>query len=85
MRKKTKNTIVPLYANKHYGADHHIWDNNGTWWVHFSIARARGRSKRMRLSLHTKSRSLARERRDLVMKSTPEKIKALCQKWRSAR
>ena len=43
---KTKNSIVPLYANKHYGPDHHIWDNNGTWWAHFSLQRARGRAKR---------------------------------------
>jgi|688.fasta_scaffold99955_6 hypothetical protein len=85
MRKKAKNTIVPLYANKRYGADHHIWDNNGTWWVHFSITRTRGRAKRVRLSLHTKNRKLARERRDLVMKCAPDKIKALCHKWRLER
>ena len=77
--------ILPLYANKHYGPDHHIWNNNGSWWAHFSISRLRGRSKRVRVSLHTKSRKVARERRDQLMKAKPEQIKALQKKWRASR
>jgi hypothetical protein len=22
--------VFPLYKHKHYGPDHHLWDNNGT-------------------------------------------------------
>ncbi|MBU3665775.1 MAG: hypothetical protein FGM15_07860 [Chthoniobacterales bacterium] len=80
---KTKNSIVPLYANKHYGADHHMWDNNGTWWAHFSLQRARGRAKRVRISLCTHNRKLARERRDQVLKASPEKLAKLRKSWRA--
>lgn len=77
--------IVPLSRHRHYGPDHHIWDNNGTWWMHFSLERRRGPARRVRLSLHTASRKIARERRDLLMKATPERAKALLQKWRLQR
>lgn len=73
--------IVPLYANKHYGPDHHIWNNNGIWWVHFSVTRRRGRSKRVRLSLGTKSKAEARRRRDQIMKSRPERVASVRAGW----
>lgn len=75
--------IFPLYTYKHYGPDHHLWDNNGTFWAHYSVTRARGRSKRMRVSLSTKSRKVARQRRDQLLKTHPDKAKALVQKWRA--
>jgi len=76
--------VFPLYTHKHYGPDHHLWDNNGMFWAHFSITRQRGRCKRLRVSLSTKNRKLARQRRDQLLKTRPEKIKALVQKWTSA-
>jgi hypothetical protein len=76
--------IFPLYSYKHYGPDHHMWDNNGTWWAHFSVTRQRGRCKRMRVSLGTKNRAEARKRRDQLLKTRPEKVKALVEKWRAA-
>ncbi len=33
--------------------DHHIWLNNGTWWVHFTI-HFDGRKRRIRRSLRTR-------------------------------
>lgn len=80
---KSKNSIVPLYTNKHYGADHHMWDNNGTWWAHFSLERKSGRAKRVRISLSTSNRKLARERRDMVLKASPEKLAKLRKSWRA--
>lgn len=74
--------IFPLYKNKRYGPDHHIWNNNGTWWAHFSVTRKRGRCKRVRVSLCTKDREEARERRDQLLASTPKKARALVEKWR---
>lgn len=78
---KAKARIVPLYANKYYGPDHHIWNNNGTLWVHFSVTRRRGRAKRIRFSLGTSNKKLARERRDQIMKSSPERAKVLQRRW----
>jgi len=79
---KAKNKIVPLSENKKYGPDHHIWNNNGTWWMHYSLERKRGRAKRVRLSLHTHKRKEARERRDAIMKATPERADMLRQRWK---
>lgn len=76
--------VFPLYNRKHYGPDHHMWDNNGTWWAHFSVTRMRGPCKRMRVSLCTSNRKVARQRRDQLLKTHPEKIKALVQKWRDS-
>lgn len=33
--------------DRYYGPDHHIWNNNGTWWCHLSLARQRGPAKRI--------------------------------------
>jgi|688.fasta_scaffold174633_2 hypothetical protein len=76
--------VFPLYDYKHYGPDHHMWENNGTWWAHYSVTRVRGRSKRMRVSLCTKSRKVARQRRDQLFKTHPDKVKVLVQKWRDS-
>ena len=76
--------VFPLYDFKHYGPDHHMWNNNGSWWAHYSVTRVRGRSKRMRVSLCTKSRKVARQRRDQLLRTHPDKIKALVQKWRDS-
>ena len=76
--------VFPLYDFKHYGPDHHMWNNNGSWWAHYSVTRMRGRSKRVRVSLCTKSRKVARQRRDQLLRTHPDKIKALVQKWRDS-
>ncbi len=73
--------IVPLYANKHYGPDHHMWNNHGTWWVHFSVTRRRGRAKRIRLSLGTKDHAEARKRRDQILQSPVDQIASVQQSW----
>jgi hypothetical protein len=78
-----KNKIVEL-SDRRYGPDHHIWDNNGTWWCHLSLARTRGRAKRIRFSLHTNNRREAQRRRDQIMSATEAKAKALLKTWRSA-
>ncbi|MBX6326661.1 MAG: hypothetical protein IRY93_11560 [Chthoniobacterales bacterium] len=44
--------------------DHHLWNNNGTWFVHYTVHRPDFTKHRVRLSLGTASRALARARRD---------------------
>jgi hypothetical protein len=30
--------------DRYYGPDHHIWNNNGTWWCHLTLPRMRGQA-----------------------------------------
>ena len=42
---------------------HHLWCNNGTWWIHYTIHFGH-RARRIRKSLRTRSLEEARARRD---------------------
>lgn len=44
--------------------NHHLWNNNGTWWLHVTILHRGIRQERLRRSLRTRSLELARLRRD---------------------
>jgi hypothetical protein len=44
--------------------DHHLWNNRGTWWCHFTLHRPDYTSERIRVSLRTKAIEEARVRRD---------------------
>lgn len=44
--------------------NHHLWNNRGTWWCHFTIHRADYTAERIRVSLRTRDLEEARERRD---------------------
>lgn len=44
--------------------DHHLWNNRGTWWCHFTLHRADYTAERVRVSLKTRDVAEARRRRD---------------------
>lgn len=44
--------------------DHHIWLNNGTWYIHYTVYPTPLTAERVRASLHTKDVVEARRRRD---------------------
>lgn len=44
--------------------NHHLWNNNGTWWLHCTVHFPDYTSKRLRCSLGTAEVELARIRRD---------------------
>ena len=46
--------------------NHHLWNNNGTWWIHFTIHFGH-RKRRIRRSLKTRSLADAIDRRDRVL------------------
>ncbi len=46
--------------------NHHLWNNRGTWWCHFTIHHANHTSERVRISLKTRDLAEARRRRDRV-------------------
>ncbi len=47
--------------------DHHLWNNRGTWWCHFTLHRSDYTAERVRVSLKTRSRDEARSRRDELL------------------
>jgi hypothetical protein len=50
-------------------ADHHLFNNNGTWWIHFTILLPDSTKQRVRLSLRTHRVEAARELRDRLLSS----------------
>ena len=57
--------------NKPAKPDHHLWNNNGTFWCHYTVHQDDYTKKRVRVSLHTKDQREARARRDALLKSVP--------------
>ena len=47
--------------------DHHLWNNNGTWFVHYTIHPTLFTKQRIRASLGTKNVAEARLRRDQLL------------------
>ena len=59
--------------------NHHLTDNNGTWWCQITIHRGPF-SKRLRFSLETRDLATARKRRDRVFSSLSARSSAPPQK-----
>lgn len=55
------------HRNRHGGENHHIWNNNGTWWVHFTLHLPDYTAQRIRKSLRTRDVTEARLRRDSLL------------------
>ena len=49
--------------------NHHLWWNNGTWWLHATVHRPDYTKQRLRLPLETKNIHRARVQRDAVLAS----------------
>ena len=49
--------------------NHHLWNNNGTWWLHYTVYPTPVTAERKRKSLRTQSVSLARQKRDKFLLS----------------
>ncbi len=47
--------------------NHHLWNNNGTWFVHYTVHHADHTKERVRTSLRTHRPSTARRLRDRVL------------------
>ena len=57
-------------ANLDLNHDHNIWNNNGTWWLHATVHHPDYTKERVRVSLGTKNREEARQRRDFILRGT---------------
>ena len=49
--------------------NHHLWNNRGTWWCHFTVHRPDFTAERYRVSLKTREVDRARERRDELLEA----------------
>ncbi|MBT3636603.1 MAG: hypothetical protein HN531_06670 [Opitutae bacterium] len=47
--------------------NHHLWNNNGTWWIHYTIYPTPVTVERIRRSLKTKILPEAQSRRDEIL------------------
>lgn len=47
--------------------NHHLWNNRGTWWCHFTLHKPDYTADRVRVSLKTRDLHLARSRRDALL------------------
>jgi len=56
--------VVTLRGADAGKANHHIWNNNGTWWLHYTLHLADYTKRRVRESLRTRDVEEARRRRD---------------------
>lgn len=48
--------------------DHHLWNNHGTWWCHYTVHLPDYTKRRIRLSLGTPCVNRARKLRDEILK-----------------
>ncbi len=50
-----------------HNADHHLWNNHGTWWCHYTVHLPDYTKRRVRLSLQTRDVRQARILRDRLL------------------
>ena len=48
--------------------NHHLWNNNGTWYIHYTVAETGQSGVRHRRSLKTNSLTAARKLRDQTLR-----------------
>src|ERR1700712_5541784 len=58
--------------------NHHLWNNHGTWFIHYVVHPTPYTKERIRHSLHTKSLEEARERRDALLGVAGEPLPSEC-------
>ena len=60
--------VLSIRRNKQ-NPNHHLWNNNGTWYIHYTICQTGLSGTRRRHSLNTKSAVEARRLRDRLFAS----------------
>ena len=65
MNREAKLSVRYLLGNP----DHHLWNNNGTFWCHCTLHLPDFTKKRVRRSLGTRDVALARQLRDSLLAS----------------
>jgi hypothetical protein len=65
--KKDKNQEELAIRIDQANPNHHLWNNNGTWWIHYTVYPSPITVERKRKSLRTRDLSKARILRDQVL------------------
>ncbi len=60
----TTVAILPGIRVRAENENHHLWNNHGTWFLHYTVHPTPFTKERIRRSLGTKDVTIARERRD---------------------
>jgi hypothetical protein len=61
----TKNRSADIASGQN--PNHHLWNNHGTWWCHFTLHLPDFTKHRVRLSLDTREPMTARALRDSLL------------------
>jgi hypothetical protein len=56
------------------GTNHHLWNNNGTWWLHCTIHLPDFTKWRLRRNLRTSDVQTARQLRDRMLMGNPANL-----------
>ena len=64
MRKSRNGSVLRINGDN---PNHHLWNNNGTWFIHYTIHPTPQTKERIRRTLSTKSLEEARRRRDTIL------------------
>ncbi|MEX2044724.1 MAG: hypothetical protein WD941_05170 [Opitutus sp.] len=59
-------TALPRIRVHQNNPNHHLWNNHGTWFLHYTVHPTPFTKERVRRSLGTKDNRTARERRDSI-------------------
>ena len=62
-------TELPSIRVDEGNPNHHLWDNHGTWFLHYTVYPTPFTKERIRRSLGTKDLGIARTRRDSFFRS----------------
>ena len=62
------NQLPTLSVRCHRGnANHHLWNNNGTWWCHLTVHLPGFQKERLRVSLETHDVTQAQKLRNALL------------------
>lgn len=59
--------VLSLRTDKN-NPNHHLWNNNGTWYLHYTVLTSPVTAERIRCSLRTKDIFQARLKRDQLLR-----------------
>ena len=60
-------TATPALRVDPENPNHHLWNNHGIWWLHYTLHLPDYTKRRIRRSLHTRDLHEARTRRDELL------------------
>jgi hypothetical protein len=73
MTKTAEHTGIRIAADN---PNHHLWNNHGTWFLHYTVHPTQFTKERIRRSLGTKDLAVARTRRDIFFSRIGDKTAA---------